>query len=154
MPENLSLLVDEQNGDLAFAGDLKVATKIIFIDVERDDPGPGIRIGFVAAHGGVVPPAEDEVFAAGDGHAIPAEVEVGVLEGLSKRHPGIDLRPLFGLKGDEEEIELSGKIAREVEFCFIETVGGHRREDGRLRGGAILSSMGDGQKKNAERKAR
>lgn len=135
-----------------FAGNLQAVAEAVLIDIEGDDPGPGFRVGLITAHGGVIPPAEDEVLAAGDREAIPAEVKVGVLECLGERHPCIDLRPLFRLKGDQQEINLTGKVGRKTELCMSEVVGGERREDGGL-GYIVLGSARNGQKESAEEQA-
>lgn len=132
MPKNMTLLVDEHHDDLALAGDLQGAAEAVFVHIERDDPGPRLRVGFVAAHGGVFPPAEDDIFRARDGHTVPAKVEVGVLEGLGEGHPGVDVGSLFGLEGDEQQIELSGKIPGKRELGFAEIVGDEGREESRF----------------------
>lgn len=152
-PKNLALLIDEQHGDLAVSRYLQAAAELVLIDVERNNPRPGFRICFVAAHGGVVPPAEDEVFARRGGQAIPAEVEVGVLEGLGYGHPCVDLRLLFGLEGDEEQVDVSGEISGQVEFGLVEAIGEDGWKYGRLCGHAVLRGVGKGQKQSAEREA-
>jgi hypothetical protein len=73
-----------------------------------------------------------------------------VLESLGDRHPSIDLRLLFGLEGDEEQIELPGKTGGEIELVPVEVVGGKRRENSRLCGLAVLRRVDSGQKKGAE----
>lgn len=112
MPKNAALFVDEHDDNLALTGYLQAAAESVLLHVKRDDPGPGFRVRFVAAHGGVFPPPKDKIFGPRDRHPVPAEVEVGVLESLCDRHPGVDVSSLLGLEGDQQQIELSGEIVR------------------------------------------
>jgi hypothetical protein len=153
MPQDAALLVNQHCDHLTLARYLQAVTEAVLIDIERDDPGPGFRIGFVAAHGRVFPPAENKVFWAGNRQAIPAEIEVGVLKAFGNRHPGVYLGLLLGPEGDQQEIDLPGEIARQKDPGFIESVGRDRRKNGRLHCIAILSTTGDGQKKREEGKA-
>lgn len=132
MPENAALFVDEHYYNLVLTGYLEAVAEAVFVDVERNDPGPGFGVSFVAAHGRVLPPAKDHIFGPGDGHAVPAEVEVGVLESLRERHPGVDFSPLLGLEGNQQQIELRGKVTGKREPGFAEIVGDDGREGGRL----------------------
>src|SRR5271170_2880829 len=148
----MPLLVDKQRDYLAFIRNLQRLVKFVLVYVKGDDPGPGFRVFFLAAHGRVFPPAEDEILTFGDGQAIPPEVEIRVLQSLSERHPCVNFFLLLGFEGNKQQVDLSGQVLRQVHFGLIEAIRCDRGENRRLVLLAVLRSKGKRQYKSAERK--
>ena len=131
-PLDAALAIDEQDDDLFVVGDGEVVEELFAVDPERDDPVEHFGIGLVAAHGRSFPPAEEEVFALGDGKLVITQLKIGVLQRLGGGEPGIDVALLLFLEGDEEQVELAFELTGQRDFLFVEAVGSDRGKDGLL----------------------
>ncbi len=122
-PQHISFMIGEQDDDLVAAGNPELPAEADLIDVKRHDPGPELWVRIVVAHGGIVPPAIERVFAARYGQQVVIEGGVKMVQRPCPGHPAVDCRCLTGVKGEQEQVERTVEGSREGHFCLLKIVG-------------------------------